>query len=107
MSDDLSDYIEFVAVTTGLNQKPTADEILGAAPSTPRRLVAPEILPKGKHLAGVSREEVDRAVEGLVALLWGLVFEDTANFSSRPLGGKLVPRARRRRERRRVLNFGE
>ena len=31
VSDDLSDYIEFVAATTGLNQKPTADEILAAS----------------------------------------------------------------------------
>ena len=48
VSNDLSDYIKFVAATTRLNQKPTAGEILAAAPSTPRRLVALEILPEGE-----------------------------------------------------------
>ena|SRR5947209_2238337 len=67
VSDDLSDYIEFVTETTGLDPKPTAGEILAAALREYFKGDKSFAVWKARRLAGVSGEEVDKAVESLVA----------------------------------------
>ena|SRR2546423_8052468 len=66
VSDDLGVYIEFVVEATGLDPKPTTGEILAAALREYFKSDKSFAMWKGRRLAGVSSEEVDKAVEGLV-----------------------------------------